>query len=225
MTVKKLLLAFSLCLAMVAALLAFDAGLLTSFRQQDLYGSWLTDIPAAEQIEASLSQFGITYDVADDLVMTYEFCYGEDGTLTVFVEQESAKELAAVQVEALRAGLPDMVYTQYQTEANLTREETDAMLAAQGLTMETLVEASLSQVDFEAQYSSETTTILQYYCVENGKLCYAASPIDLAAGNYDMTVEPRISGNALILSNALDKDGVPYLGNGVIKYPLTLTRK
>ena len=140
MNTKKLLLALSLCVIMVAVLFVYDEGLLTSFRQEDLYGSWVTDVPAAERVEQSLAQFGITYDIADDLMMTYEFRYDEDGTVTVSVEGESAKELAAVQVEALRAGLPEMLYNQYQTEANMDRAATDAMLAAQGLTMESLVE-------------------------------------------------------------------------------------
>ncbi len=225
MNTKKLLLALSMCLIMAAVLFAYDEGLLTAFRQEDLYGSWVTDVPAAEQIEHSLSQFGITYDIADDLMMTYEFRYHEDGTVTVCVEGESAREMAAVQVEALRAGLPDMLYNRYQTESNMDRAATDAMLAAQGLTMESLVEISLSQIDFEAQYTSQSMTLTQYYCVEDGKLCYAASPLDLATGSYDMTVEPQRKGDTLILSNAFDKDGNPFEGNGVVKYPLILTRK
>ncbi len=223
MNIKKLLLALTLCLAMAAALFAYDKGLLTSFRQEDLYGSWVTDVPAAERVEQSLAQFGIIYDIADDLMMTYEFRYDEDGTVTVCVEQESAKELAAVQVEALRAGLPEMLYNQYQTEANMDRAATDALLASQGLTMESLVEISLSQIDFVAQYSS--MSVIQYYCVKDGKLCYAASSVDLATGSYDMTVEPERKGETLILSNAFDKDGNSFEGNGVVKYPLTLTRK
>ena len=225
MNTKKLLLALSMCLIMAAVLFAYDEGLLTAFRQEDLYGSWVTDVPAAEQIEQSLSQFGITYDIADDLMMTYEFRYNEDGTVTVCVEGESAREMAAVQVEALRAGLPDMLYNRYQTQSNMDRAATDAMLAAQGLTMESLVEISLSQIDFEAQYTSQSMFLSQYYCVEDGKICYAASPLDLATGSYDMTVEPQRKGNTLILSNAFDKDGNPFEGNGVVKYPLTLTRK
>ncbi len=223
MNMKKLIVALSLCLIMVAALLAYDVGLLTGFRQEELYGSWITEVPAAERVEQSLAQFGITYDIADDLMMTYEFRYDEDGTVTVSIEGESAKELAAVQVEALRAGLPEMLYGQYAAEAGLDRAATDALLAAQGLTMESLVETSLSQIDFLAQYSSMSVT--QYYCVAEGKLCYAASAVDLTAGNYDMTVEPERKGDTLILSNAFDKDGNPFEGNGVVKYPLTLTRK
>ncbi len=225
MNTKKLLLALFLCLVMVAALFVYDSGLLTSLRQEDLYGSWLTDVPAAEQVEHSLAEFGITYDIADDLVMTYEFRYNEDGTVTVCVESESAKEIAAVQVEALRAGLPDMLYNRYQRESNMDREATDAMLAEQGLTMESLVDISLARIDFEAQYTSESMTLTQYYCVEDEKICYASSPIDLATGSYDMTVEADRKGNTLILSNAFDKDGNPFAGNGVVKYPLTLTRK
>lgn len=225
MNIKKLVLAFSLCLAIVLALFIYEEGLLTSFRQEDLYGSWVTNVPAAERIEFSLAQFGITYDIDDSLQMTYEFCYKEDGTLTVCLEQESIKTIAAVQVEALRAGLPEMLYTQYQTTANLSREETDAMLAAEGLTMETLVELSLAQIDFEEQLSSESLLISQYYCVKDGVICYAASSVDLQAGNYDMTVEPHLNGDTLVLSNAIDRDGNPFEGTGVVKYPLTLTRK
>ena len=151
MNTKKLILALSLCLFMTVALFVYDSGLLSSFSQEDLYGSWLTDVPAAEQVEHSLADFGITYDIPDDLVMTYEFRYAEDGTVTVCVESGSAKELAAVQVEALRTGLPEMLYKQYETEANMDRTATDAMLESQGLTMETLVEMALAQIDFEAQ--------------------------------------------------------------------------
>lgn len=225
MNTKKLILALSLCLFMTAALFVYDSGLLSSFSQEDLYGSWLTDVPAAEQVEHSLADFGITYDIPDDLVMTYEFRYAEDGTVTVCVESGSAKELAAVQVEALRAGLPEMLYKQYETEANMDRAATDAMLESQGLTMETLVEMALAQIDFEAQYTSAAMTVTQYYCVDDGRICYATAPMDLVTGSYDMTVEPERKGDTLVLSNAMDKDGNPFAGNGVIKYPLTLRRK
>ncbi len=225
MNTKKLILALTLCVIMVAVLFVYDEGLLTSFRQEDLYGSWVTDVPAAQRVEQSLAQFGITYDIADDLMMTYEFRYNEDGTVTVSVEGESAKELAAVQVEALRAGLPEMLYNQYQTEANMDRAATDAMLAAQGLTMESLVEISLGQIDFEAQYTSASMSVTQYYCVKDGRVCYAASAVDLTNGYYDMSVEAERKGDTLILSNAVDKDGNAFEGNGVVKYPLTLRRK
>lgn len=225
MNTKKLILALTLCVIMVAVLFVYDGGLLTSFRQEDLYGSWVTDVPAAQRVEQSLAQFGITYDIADDLMMTYEFRYNEDGTVTVSVEGESAKELAAVQVEALREGLPEMLYEQYLTEANMDRAATDAMLAAQGLTMESLVEISLSQIDFEAQYTSASMSVTQHYCVKDGRVCYAASAVDLANGCYDMSVEAERKGDTLILSNAVDKDGNAFEGNGVVKYPLTLKRK
>ncbi len=225
MNVKKLFLAFGLCLVLVLSLFAFEKGIFTSLRQEDLYGIWVTDVPAAERVELSLAQFGITYDIPDDLQMTYQFEYKADGTVTVSVEKESARKIAAVEVEALRAGLPDLLYAQYQAEANLSREETDAMLAAQGLTMESLVDLALEQTDFEAQYTSESMTYTQYYSVKDGILCYALSKADLDAGNYDMTVEPTISGTTMVLANAFDGDGCPFEGNSVVKYPLTLTKK
>ena len=225
MNIKKLTLCVVLCIIMVAGLFLFDEGLFSTFRQQDLYGSWLTTVPAAERVEQSLKQFGITCDIEDSLQMTYEFCFKEDCTVSVCVEKESARELAAVQVEALRQGLPELLYTQYQTEGNMTREEVDAMLTAQGLTMESLVDISLGQIDFEAQYASEAMTIVQYYCVENGKICYAPNPDSLTAGNYEMTVEPAIRGDTLVLSNATDSEGNPFSGSGVVKYPLTLIKK
>lgn len=225
MNVKKLFLAFGLCLVTVLSLFAFEKGLFGSLRQEDLLGIWLTDVPAAERVELSLAQFGITHDIPDDLKMTYQFEFKSDGTVTVSVEKESAREIAAVEIAALRAGLPELLYTQYQTTANMSREETDAMLAAQGLTMETLVDLALEQTDFEAQYTSESMTYTQYYALKDGVLCFAVSKVDLDAGNYDMTVEPEISGNTLVLANAFDSDGHPFEGNSVIKYPLTLIKK
>lgn len=226
MNIKKLLLAFSLCLVIVLALFAYEEGIFTtSLRSEDLYGSWVTSVPTADRIEQALHQFGIAYDVPDDLQMTYEFCYKEDGTVTVCVENESAKEIVAVQIEAFRTGLPELLYSQYQEEANLSREETDAMLAAEGLTMETLVEMSLAQLDLENQVTSESTIITQYYCIKDGILCYASTSVDLDSGNYDMTVEPHITGDTMVLSNAADSEGNPYEGSGIVKYPLTLTRK
>ena len=225
MNAKKLLLAFSLCLLLVLSLFLFERSPLASFRQEELYGCWLTSVPAAEQVELSLAQFGITYDIPDDLQMTYQFEYKDDGTVTVSVEESSAKAIAAVEIEAMRAGLPELLYNQYLTEAGMSREETDALLASQGLTMETLVDLALEEVDFESQYSSASMVYTQYYRVNKGILCFAVSAVDLEAGNYDMTVEPRISGNTLVLSNAFDGDGCPFEGSGSIKYPLTLTRK
>ncbi len=225
MNVKKLFLAFGLCLVTVLSLFAFEKGLFGSLRQEDLLGIWLTDVPAAERVELSLAQFGITHDIPDDLKMTYQFEFKSDGTVTVSVEKESAREIAAVEVAALRAGLPELLYTQYQTTANMSREETDAMLAAQGLTMETLVDLALEQTDFEAQYTSESMTYTQHYALKDGVLCFAVSKVDLDAGNYDMTVEPEISGNTLVLANAFDSDGHPFEGNSVIKYPLALIKK
>lgn len=225
MSVKKLLLALSLCIVLVLSLFAFEQGYFSFFNEQSLYGVWLTDVPAAEQVERSLAQFGITYDIPDDLKMTYRFEFSPDGTVTVSVDPESARLIAAAEVEALRAGLPELLYNQYLQSAGMSREETDAMLASQGLTMETLVDLSLEQTDFEAQYTSESMTYTQYYCVKNGILCYAVSLVDLNAGNYDMTVEPRISGNTLVLSNAFDSDGNPFTGSGAIQYPMTLRRK
>ena len=117
-----------------------------------------------------------------------------------------------------------MLYAQY-AESGMDREATDEMLASQDMTMEGLVEMALEQFDFEAQYTSEAMTLTQYYCIEGGRICYAASSVDLAAGNYDMTVQADVKGDTLILSNALDKDGVPFEGSGTVKYPVTLTRK
>lgn len=225
MNVKKLLLALSLCLVMVLGLFFFEQGLFSSLRQEDLYGTWLTDVPAAERVELSLIQFGISYDVPDDLLMTYEFTFKEDGTVTIRVEEESAKNIAAVQAEALRTTLPELLYAQYEAEANMSREETDAMLAAEGLTMETFIEMALTQVDFESQFTSESMIITQHFRVEKGLLGYAASSVDLEAGNYDMTVVPTIKGNTMVLSDALDRDGNPFEGSGAIRYPLTLTRE
>ncbi len=224
MNIKKLILAMSLCLVLVIALFIFDTRCLPAVEKGDILGSWPAEIPAGERREQRLAQFGMTYDIADDLTMTYEFLYREDDTVTVRVEETSAREIAAVQAEALRAGLPDMLYAQY-AEDGMDRDAADEMLASQGLTMESLVDMALEQFDFEAQYTSESMTLTQHYCVENGRICYAASPVDLAAGNYDMTVEAHRSGNTLTLSNAVDKDGISFEGNGAIKYPLTLTRE
>lgn len=224
MNIKKLILAVALCLVLAVALFIFDTRYLAAIDREDILGSWITEVPAGDRVEQSLAQFGIAYDIADDLTMTYEFQYREDGIVTVRVEETSAREIAAVQTEALRAGLPDMLYAQY-AQSGMDRAATDELLTSQGMTMESLVEMALEQFDFEAQYTSEALTLTQYYCVEKNRICYAASPVDLAAGNYDMTVEVRLSGNTLILSNALDKEGAPFEGNGVVKYPLTLTRK
>ena len=225
MNMKKLLLAFSLCLVLVIVLFAFEQGLFTSLRQEDLYGSWLTDVPAAEQIEHSLADFGISYDVPDDLQMTYEFQYHADGTVTVSVEEASAQRIAEIETEAMRVGLPELIYAQYQSDMNYSREDTDAFLASQGLTMTQLVDLALAEVDFAGQYTSASMIYTQYYCVDDGILCYAASSVDLASGNYDMTVEPNLRGNTMILSNARDRDGLPFAGSGTIKYPLTLRKK
>lgn len=225
MNTKKLIVALSLCLLTAVALLVYENSPFASLRESDLYGSWLTHVPAAQQVEQALAQFGISYDIDDDLQMTYEFQYKEDGTVTVSVEKESAREIAAVEIEALRAGFPELLYAQYQTEHNMNREETDAMLASQGMTMESLVELSLSNFNFEEQFTSQSMTLTQYYCLKDGLLCYASTPVDLANGSYDMTVEPSMEGDTLILSNALDSEGVPFEGSGAVKYPLTLTRK
>lgn len=225
MNLKKLILALSLCLVLVLSLFAFEEGFFSSFREEDLYGTWVTSVPASKQVELTLSQFGIAYDIPDDLQMTYEFCFRDDNTVTVCVERESAKEIVAVQTEALRVCLPEFLYSQYETGANMTREETDAMLAAEGLTMETFVELALSQIDFESQYSTEATSITQYYHIDNGILAYAAAIGDLESGNYDLTVIPHFSGNTLVLSEAFDGEGNPYGGNGIVQYPMTLTRK
>ncbi len=224
MKLWKMVFALCLCGVTVLGLLLFQYGLFSSFGQEDLEGKWYTSIPAAERVEQSLLQFGISYDIDDELKMTYEFHYQPDGTLTIRVEDSSAQEIADAQVEALRDGLPELLYYQYQAEANLSREDTDAMLAAQGLTMESLVEQSLSQIDFKAQFASESMILTQYYCVKNGKLCYASDKAALAAEDYDMTVEPSLKGDTLILDNAINAEGEAFEGSGAVKYPLTLTR-
>ncbi len=225
MNVKKALLALSLCIVMVLALFIYDTGLLTPFSEKSLHGIWLTDVPAAEQVEQSLAQFGIDYDIPDDLMMTYQFEYRADGTVTVSVDPESARKIADAEMDALRAGLPEILYDQYLTEANLSREETDAILAQQGMTMASLVDMALQQMDLEGQFTNDSMTYTQYYCVKDGKLCYAVSPVDLQAGNYDMTVEPNLKKGALVLSNAFDSDGNPFTGAGAVKYPMTLRKK
>ncbi|MBR6826250.1 MAG: hypothetical protein IKM59_06850 [Oscillospiraceae bacterium] len=225
MNTKKLLLFAALCLVLVAALIGYEGGLFRGLQEGDLYGSWLTEIPAEEHVEQNLAQIGITYDAPHDLTMAYEFTFKEDGTVTVRIERESAKKLAAIQENAVREGMPELMYTRYETEGGLSREEADAMLADQGLTMETMVEMTLEQINFEGRYTSEEMTVTQYYCLQDGILCYASTEEALHSGTYDMTVEPQRSGKTLVLSNAFDSEGNPFYGSGGIKYPLTLTEK
>lgn len=225
MNLKKVLVALSLCIVMVLALFAYDMGLLGSVSQASLYGTWLTDIPAAEQVEQSLAQLGIEYDIADDLMMTYQFEYRTDGTVTVSVDPESARHIVNAETEALRICLPELLYDQYLTQANMSREETDALLIAQGLTMDDLVEMALEQVDLSGRFTDGSMTYTQYYCVQNGNICYAISSADLDAGNYDMTVKAKISGKTMVLSDAFDGDGNPFAGSGAVKYPMTLRKK
>ena len=221
MSLKKLLLAFSLCLITVLFLFAFDNGMLYMFRAEKLHGSWLTDVPAAEQIEASLAQLGIVYDIPDDLQMVYEFQFKDDGTVVITIDENAARNIAAAEEEALRATLPDLFYAQYGND----KEALDAQLASEGLTIELFVENILEEMHLEESYLASTFIASQHYFVKNGKIYFAASQVDLEAGNYDMTVDAQISGTTLTLSNAIDGTGAPYEGTGNIKYPLSLRRK
>ena len=218
---KKIIQGLFLCI--IIALILIPVNTVT---EKDLHGSWvIKNIPAAEMIEQTLASGNIYCDIDDDLQMSYEFCYQEDGTVIIKVEENSARELIATMNEAMVDYLTEYAYTMLSETDGLSREEIDAALAIQGLTIGDLLTAVLEQYDTESLFSSGFPVITQYYCVKDGILGYANSSEDLEAGNFTMTVTPTVFGDTLVLSDAYDGEGNPFEGSGVIKYPLTLTGK
>ncbi|MBR4308530.1 MAG: hypothetical protein IKT58_02940 [Oscillospiraceae bacterium] len=232
MNLKKIILVVVLCVALVV-------GLVWAKRRSDtkellpvvptaeqLYGQWITTVPAAPYIESSIrSGIGLECEIETDLQITYVFEYSKDGIMTMSMDPTSAQEVVDCLKAEIEARLPDALYASLGEKDGMTREEIDATLAVQGKDIPTLVESGLKNIKFDSIIAQETNPLPMYYVLKEDRLYYAGTAETLAEEKFDLRVDPILQGDTLTLSNAIVANGEEFTGSEMVKYPLTLTKR
>ena len=226
MNSKKLILASILCLVLILGLYLSDTGRFSGLRNDDLWGTWSTTVPASNYVREIVSSgLGVDCEVNEDLQITYIFEYRQDGSLTLCLDNASAEAVVEALKLACESALPEAIYANFLNTQGLSREETDAFLLTLGTDIHALVADSMGSINFDGILQQELTPMVMYYQFKDNKIYYASAPETLEAGKFEHRVDPALEGNKLTLGNATDAEGNPFEGSNVFKYPLILTRK
>lgn len=191
----------------------------------DIVGTWCYDMPCAELMEQALLITGFECDVADDIVLKMTLTFNEDGTCIAKADEESAKAILEEMLRAMSTVMDDLLYAEFEKQQGWDKATTDAQLAAQGLTMESLVEQSLAQADTSSLDISTSFESESYYLVE-GDVYYNASTVeDLLAGKYTESMQFVINGDQMqfLACELYNEDAVSL--EEFVSFPITLTRQ
>lgn len=190
----------------------------------EIVGNWNFPLPCADLMEQSLLNAGVECDIADDMALLIKLTYNADGTYSMAADADSAKAMVDEMLRAMSGMMADLLYEEFTKQQGWDKATTDAQLAAQGLTMDSLVEQSLAQVDTSSLDFSTTITSKAFYIVEGNVFYTAASMEDLLAGKYVDSTEFVIDGDQMqFLSCELFNEDATSLED-LVAFPLTLTR-
>ncbi len=191
----------------------------------EIIGTWRYDMPFAEMMEQALLISGFECDVADDTVLAMTLTFNEDGTCVAKADEESAKAMLNEMLRAMSTVMGDMLYAEFERQQGWDKATTDAQLEAQGMTMASLVEQSMAQVDTSSFDISSSFESESYYMVE-GDTYYAAPTVeDLLAGKYTESMQFVIDGDQMqFLDCEIYNEDAASLED-LVTFPITLTRE
>ena len=199
-----LLLVASLLLCMVAC--GEDEG-------KALVGTWTSEINISDALKESFDQAGQDISVDAPFILSLVFTFGEDGSAELYID-EATLASAASYSDALSVALEDIMYAEAEA-AGMTREQFDAIMAEQGMSVQELCAQTAGELvkEMETSLSGQETFIEGYYTAKDGKLYLEEEKEDLRILADNSAAAYVLEGNTLSMdiSNAMGEDDMDDL--------------
>ena len=200
-----LLLVASLLLCMVAC--GEDEG-------KALVGTWTSEINISDALKESFDQAGQDISVDAPFILSLVFTFGEDGSAELYIDEEATLASAASYSDALSVALEDIMYAEAEA-AGMTREQFDAIMAEQGMSVQELCAQTAGELvkEMETSLSGQETFIEGYYTAKDGKLYLEEEKEDLRILADNSAADYVLEGNTLSMdiSNAMGEDDMDDL--------------
>lgn len=190
-------------------------------KSQDLTGTWTATLDMTESMKASLTEEMSGAGIADNLkaedlfdltrlnaVMEWQMVINKDGSMTMSIDGQklvdSLKDVMTDSEPKIREAIPVIMESIF-TQQGMTMEDVEAALAAQGMTMDGLVDEMFNEItaslngDDGGTYSTVQDC---YYAVDGDKLYILDEKNDKP--NPDDYLQFELKGNEMAVTDMPD---------------------
>ncbi len=189
-----------------------------------IVGTWVTDIDMSAMVtELLAAELGTELKSDVTLVMPAIFEFDDDMTYRLSIDEEAFADNFNVFLESIKEPMAEIVYASLEAQG-ISREDADAMFAAQGYTMDQLLDESLSELDGQALVAAmELDADQGSFFMEGGKLWTWDTDGEMDEAEYTVyTIEGDTMTFTEVVGDASNSDLAEFQEYGLL--PMVLTR-
>lgn len=168
-------------------------------------GTWKAELDLTNVLNETIgAEMGQAVDVDTPVVIPMTVTFNNDGTYNASFDTAAAKSSMEAYLSAFVGVLTDSLYEQAEA-AGMSKEDFEAAMEAEGISMDSLLDELMSEIDVDA-FFEDLEDETGYYEYKDGKLWMEDSSSDFTEDNY---VSVTLEGNTLKIVD-INGDGASF---------------